>query len=255
MRSELNKSGIYKISNLVNGKFYIGSSKQIRKRWKSHRNSLRKNRHCNLHLQSAVNQYGLDKFLCEVVEEVSINKLSKLEACKLLLKREQFWMDKTNCWDRKIGYNSQPKAGTNLGKKYSQESIERMRQSHIGYKHTKEAKRKISESQYKPVYQIDMSGKIVKRFGSCVEAEKETGVYKQSISMCCRKVMKYARGYQWCYEGDIQNFVSKLPKGCKPIKSMETGKVWMSLKDASQEMKIPYQYIQKWIKCGKYIYV
>ena len=46
-------SGIYKITNKVDGKFYIGSSKNLHKRWLSHRSELRRNHHCNQHLQSA----------------------------------------------------------------------------------------------------------------------------------------------------------------------------------------------------------
>ena len=34
--------GIYKITNTVNGKFYIGSSKNIEIRWRVHRRNLRK---------------------------------------------------------------------------------------------------------------------------------------------------------------------------------------------------------------------
>ena len=41
------KIGIYKITNLKNGKFYIGSSKDMDRRWYEHINELNKNIHIN----------------------------------------------------------------------------------------------------------------------------------------------------------------------------------------------------------------
>lgn len=248
-RSILNTSGIYKIRNMVNGKFYIGSSKQIRKRWKGHRNSLRKNKHCNPHLQSAVNHYGLDNFVCEIVEKVPQTNDDLFY--KRLIEKEQYWLDTLKSCDRKIGYNVLPNAGTPLGRKYSQESIERMRQSHIGHRHTKESKMKISESQYKPVYQIDTNGKIVRQFGSCIEAEKKTGISRQNISMACRKKTNYVGGFQWCYVSNFENFVHHLPKGCKPVFRIENGKqkqIWNSIQDAAKSVGVSYITMQRWLK-------
>ena len=59
-------SGIYKITNLVNDKFYIGSSKDLERRKKEHFNHLRKNKHCNSHLQRSWNKYGEENFKFEV---------------------------------------------------------------------------------------------------------------------------------------------------------------------------------------------
>ena len=55
-------SGIYKILNKTNGKFYIGSSSDINNRWNDHRKMLRKNRHDNQHLQHSWNKYGENNF-------------------------------------------------------------------------------------------------------------------------------------------------------------------------------------------------
>ena len=51
-------SGIYKIVNKVNGKYYVGGSKNIHKRWLEHKGLLRRNIHDNGHLQNAWNKYG-----------------------------------------------------------------------------------------------------------------------------------------------------------------------------------------------------
>lgn len=61
---------IYKIVNLVNDKFYLGSTTNKKVRFREHRKQLRGNRHHCKHLQSAWNKYGEEKFAFKVVEEV-----------------------------------------------------------------------------------------------------------------------------------------------------------------------------------------
>ena len=91
------KSGIYKITNLKNGKFYIGSSKDIERRWWEHTNELDKNIHINKKLQNAWNFYGKDNFKFEIIEE--------LKNEKLLLEREQHYLDTFQPYRNNIGYN------------------------------------------------------------------------------------------------------------------------------------------------------
>lgn len=71
--------GIYKITNTVNGKVYIGQSINIEKRWKRHIYELSKNRHGNLHLQSAWNKYGSSSFVFKVLKICSKEKLNYYE--------------------------------------------------------------------------------------------------------------------------------------------------------------------------------
>lgn len=59
---------IYKITNIVNNKKYIGQTKDYKKRFSQHKTSLRKNKHCNPHLQKAWNKYGEKSFVFEVIE-------------------------------------------------------------------------------------------------------------------------------------------------------------------------------------------
>lgn len=61
---------IYKIVNLVNDKFYVGSTTNKKVRFRQHRKLLRGNRHHCKHLQAAWNKYGEAKFDFVVVEEV-----------------------------------------------------------------------------------------------------------------------------------------------------------------------------------------
>ena len=65
---------IYKIRNVVNNKFYVGSTIHKKVRFREHRKQLRKGRHHCKHLQAAWNKYGEECFKFEVVEEVSSDK-------------------------------------------------------------------------------------------------------------------------------------------------------------------------------------
>lgn len=73
-------SGIYKIINKVNGKYYVGSSNDIiLVRWPNHKHYLNNQSHKNEHLQKAWNLYGRDNFIFKVVEEVEQDKLLIIE--------------------------------------------------------------------------------------------------------------------------------------------------------------------------------
>jgi group I intron endonuclease len=114
MASSLSKSGIYQITNLVNGKFYLGSAVDIKKRWVNHRWELNKGIHANSHLQAAWNLYGKENFVCDVIELV--------EDKFWLLLREQAWLNRTRCFNREIGYNLLEIAGSRQGATTSPET-------------------------------------------------------------------------------------------------------------------------------------
>lgn len=64
------KNVIYQITNMLNGKFYIGSAVSFPRRVWTHKNRLRMGVHHNKHLQAAWNKYGEAAFVFEVIEEV-----------------------------------------------------------------------------------------------------------------------------------------------------------------------------------------
>ena len=110
------QSGIYKITNISNGKFYIGSSKNIHKRWIRHLRDLKNGEHNNVHLQRAFNLGGQEAFKFEILENCEEN---------MLLIIEQSYLDKTRCWDAQIGYNIGRSAsgGDNLSSHPNKENI------------------------------------------------------------------------------------------------------------------------------------
>jgi group I intron endonuclease len=73
------KSGIYLIVNNINGKFYIGSTTNDKRRWYTHRRELTNNTHSNPHLQRAWNKYGSLAFSFELIYECPVDALLKIE--------------------------------------------------------------------------------------------------------------------------------------------------------------------------------
>lgn len=77
------KCGIYLVENLLNGKKYVGSSKDMYYRLRRHLSDLRKRQHGNQHWQNSFNKYG---------EKIWFSKI--LETCleEELLNREEYYM-------------------------------------------------------------------------------------------------------------------------------------------------------------------
>lgn len=90
--------GIYKITNKINNKTYIGQSINIENRWQQHKiNAFNFNTHTyNYPLYRAIRKYGLDNFEFQVLEEC--NK-------EILTQEEQYYIDYYNSLNPNCGYN------------------------------------------------------------------------------------------------------------------------------------------------------
>lgn len=126
-------SGIYKIENLVNGKCYIGSSKNVVERWHTHKKLLRQGKHCSLHLQRAWNLNGEENFNFFVIEKCDNNKL---------LEREQYFIDILH-----PEYNLCPIASSSKGIKHTTKARRNMSIAHMGHIVTPETRAKMSVAQ------------------------------------------------------------------------------------------------------------
>ena len=71
--------GVYCIENTVNGKKYIGLSRDIYRRWLEHQSELNRGDHVNTYLQRAWDNYGEDVFKFYVIELCSSEELSEKE--------------------------------------------------------------------------------------------------------------------------------------------------------------------------------
>ena len=192
------KTGIYKIVNIKNNKIYIGSAVNIYNRFSSHKNLLNNNKHFNSHLQNSWNMYKKECFVFSVVEE-----------CKkeFLVEREEYYIQLYTSNNREKGYNIRSKCDTNLGKKVSMETREKLRISHLGIKQTIESKEKIAKTLSKPIIQFDNNFNVINKYESIKNASEITGCCSRSISLCTTKKMKsHPRNiYFWCFENEFTN--------------------------------------------------
>ncbi len=109
--------GVYLITNNTNGKQYVGSSVDVKRRWDTHKSKLRGGYHTNKHLQSAWNKYGEDAFSFKL----------------LLLCDDQYLLDfEQRCLDQlKPAYNMTARSSAPM----------------LGHCHTAETKAKISAAR------------------------------------------------------------------------------------------------------------
>ena len=104
-------TGIYKITNKLNNKIYVGSGIDIKNRWNLHKFKLKNNKHHSIKLQRSYNKHGIDHFIFEVLEYCSKD---------VLIEREQYWIDTLNSYNK--GYNCNPIAGNTFGFKMSEDT-------------------------------------------------------------------------------------------------------------------------------------
>ena len=103
-KENCNCPGIYVIKNLINGKVYVGKSKNCYKRLHQHLSDIKienRNYNENPHLLNAFKKYGDDNFDYYIVERFDI--CDNLEL--ILAERELYWMKELNSLDREKGYN------------------------------------------------------------------------------------------------------------------------------------------------------
>jgi group I intron endonuclease len=137
--------GIYKIINIKNNKFYVGSAVNFSRRKTRHFSELRNNKHNNKYLQAAWIKYGETAFIFAIVEEVT-DKDALLAAENIWLKEH---VGKDYCYNLgtdatapTLGWSGE-KSPT-WGRKRTPAELKA--QSWKGRKHKDEAKQKISSS-------------------------------------------------------------------------------------------------------------
>lgn len=72
-------SAVYKITNMVTGDFYIGSSKDVKLRWMQHKRLSVWKKYSNNPMYLDMKKFGVDKFELEILEEVEIDNLKDKE--------------------------------------------------------------------------------------------------------------------------------------------------------------------------------
>lgn len=122
--------GIYKITNLINNKVYIGQSNNIERRFKEHQY---KGESSGISLDVAIQKYGKDMFSYEIIEECSLEQLNN---------RETYWIQYYN--SKETGYNcsdggDQQSVGENNGRaKLTEQDVILIRKAYANHKKQKD---------------------------------------------------------------------------------------------------------------------
>lgn len=162
-------SGVYVITNAIDGKRYIGSSVDLQLRKRTHWRRLRKGNHHSNPLQNAWNKYGEEAFTFDVLQIV--------DDAAQLLGLEQYYLNL--CQPE---YNTCPVARSCLGRKLTEEHrrkigdgnrgkvhdaafraavSERTRGLHVGRKHTSESRANMQAAQKIRVLSSEAWGRIL----------------------------------------------------------------------------------------------
>ena len=153
---------IYKITNQKNGMVYIGSSIEVERRWRQHKEASinEKDHHYNYPLMIAFREFGIANFTFEVIDTLPDHQA--------MIKAEHDWIIKENCVVPN-GYNQthqtdSPLLDPAIAKKMSD---------------TKRAK------YGKRVCEIDENKNILEVWDSLAEAGEKTGLDRFKISDVC----------------------------------------------------------------------
>lgn len=172
---------IYGIKNLINEKIYVGKSINVKLRKKAHENSFIRKQAVNIHLQRAVDKYGIENFAFIILEEVTLDNINE---------KEQYWIKYFKSYDENFGYNkTMGGEGGNL---------------------TLETKLKISKTSpnRKTIYQFSSEGELIKTWYGVKDIERELQFLSSTISKACsvNTNNNSAYGFYWSYNENLNNF-------------------------------------------------
>jgi group I intron endonuclease len=175
---------VYKISNTINSKVYVGITNQgYKTRWYKHcSDSIRE---CGFPLHNAMRKHGIDNFKIEVIEVCS--------DIEYLKEREKYWIKELKSRTTENGYNlTEGGDGT------------------FGRKHSEETKQKISNKHIKRIGQFTLEGTLLKVYSSLKEAY-EVNKFKSAgpISRAALKDLT-AYGFKWKYLDEPKQKIQKV---------------------------------------------
>lgn len=155
---------IYKITNNLNGKFYIGQTVRTPEiRWERHKNDALGDRHLNTHFARAIRKYGPENFTVETIDTAS----SQEE----LTKKEHDWIVKTRAV--KKGYNETSaieKCGGNTYESKSKEELvcigEKIRKTKLGGNNPHSTKVKCKDVTTDEEFHFNSQVEMQKFFGA-----------------------------------------------------------------------------------------
>ena len=196
----MNNYTVYCHINKYNNKIYIGITGQDpKKRWgngKGYKNSF---------FFNAIQKYGWDNF----EHKILYTNLSKLDAELIEIDLIHYYKSINKSYNVANGGN------VTTGLKMSEQARKNISQGHIGLKRSDsfkekirvanknrsdEIKRKLIDSNKRPIIQLSLDGVFIKEYESIKDAELQLGICHQNISKCCKNIYKTAGGYKWQYK-------------------------------------------------------
>lgn len=220
--------GIYKITNLINNKVYIGQSINIERRW-----TQEKARQVNTYLCHAFNFYGIDNFKFEILEILKNDK-------NILDDRERFYIKKYKSNNLHYGYNLTTGGEGCHGFKFTEEQKAEMSRKNSGInsawygrKHTAETRKKMSEAAKK----IDRSN--YKGAGNPFYNKHHTEETKEKLK-AAHKNRDINTYYRHNADGN--------PPCEKKVLCIETNKIYRSIAAAARELNLKDTHISRVLK-------
>jgi group I intron endonuclease len=172
--------GIYKITNVVDGKVYIGQTQNLINRKRNHFYWLGRNSHHNDHLQKTFNKYGKDKFIFEIIEETDD-----------LDNKELYWLNENGGLNSNKTYNLKgPKT-----KEWSNYVKVKQSKSMLGENNPMWGK---PTTTRKPILKLNKNGEIIKEYEFLTQV-KEDGYNPSNVMYCANGIKGYkkSKGFYW----------------------------------------------------------
>ena len=196
---------IYKHTNKLNGKSYIGiTTKKPEYRWNNG-----KGYNTQIVFANAIKKYGWNNFSHEILEDNIFTISEANEKEKYYITKYHTWLGDPSC----NGYNKTPGGDSKIGKSYSEAGKQKLSIQRKGKPKTEQHKLHISQGnknkirtdEAKKHYQEATKKKPViclstnTIYDSASQAAKELKISRTSIIACCKKQFKQAGGYVWEY--------------------------------------------------------
>lgn len=181
------KIGIYRITNLLNNKSYIGSSINLTRRKAEHFYRFRSKRGNSI-LKNSIIKHGIENFAFDIVEELYFGDWAENDYIKDILEaREQFYLDTIN-----PEYNIRQIATSNLGWKIAEDFREHLRNLGRSGKG-----RKIS---FKTIEEYDLEGNFIREWRCAREASIELNICNGALSRVLSGEYKQTKGKIFKYK-------------------------------------------------------
>ena len=210
---------VYKATNTVNNKSYIGKSINFKSRYKKHKYA----KYYNTYFHRAIRKYGFDAFVFEILEDdIPIDQL---------IVRENYWIDHYRTLDKDYGYNLRKDSKESSGWSHSDEAKIKIGLSGIGRvpwnkglhpEHilTEEGKKSFTQKMSgggnpnaKTVEQYTMDGKLINVYDSATTAAKLLSISFGGICRAARGERKSYKSFIWKYSRGAydSNIIVKSP--------------------------------------------